>query len=86
MAIGEGKAAFNFFGHALRIGLPGQVFEQLQQHRQMEEVEAAGLEDLERCPACSFAIIMTDTEFTVLICGNPTCRKETCRLCKEVIA
>jgi hypothetical protein len=94
VAIGEGKTVIDCFAgcgkvigdDVLRVVLPGQVFEQLQEHRQMEEVEAAGLEDLERCPACSFAIIMTETEFTVLICGNPTCRKETCRLCKEVIA
>merc|ERR1711892_55259 len=92
VAIGEGKTVIDCFAgcgsvigdEILRTVLPIQVFELLQQHRQMEEVDAAGLEDLEHCPACSFAIILTETLFTVLICGNPNCGKETCRLCKEV--
>ena len=92
VAIGEGNTVIHCFAgcgslmgdDALQIALPHQAFDQLQQHRQMEEVEAAGFEDLERCPACNYAIIMSDTGFTVLMCGNPSCGKETCRLCKEV--
>ena len=92
VAIGEGKTVIDCFAGCshtigddfLRMVLSSPVFEQLQQRRQMEEVEAAGLEDLEKCPACTFAVIMTNTQFTVLICGNPNCRKETCRLCGEV--
>lgn len=92
VAVGEGKTGVTCFAgcgrnigdSVLREVLSPPVFRQLQQRRQAEEVEAAGLEDLEKCPACSFAVIMTDTQFTVLVCGNPDCRKETCRLCGEV--
>ena len=49
----------------------------------LEEVEAAGLEDLEKCPACSFATIIPDKGMKVLVCGNPECGKETCRECRE---
>merc|ERR1719209_127902 len=38
---------------------------------------------MERCPACSYATIMPDAGVRVLVCGNPQCGKQTCRLCKE---
>ena len=49
----------------------------------VEEVEAAGLEDLEKCPACNYATVIQDPGIKVLVCGNPECGKETCRECKE---
>ena len=67
----------------VQAALPPAVFNKLQQKRQLEEVEAAGLEDLEKCPACSFATIIPDPGVKVLVCGNPECGKETCRECRE---
>ena len=92
VAIGDAKTVIECLagcGQAMdddvvRAALPANTFERLQQRRQMEEVEAAGLEDLERCPACSYATIMPDAGVRVLVCGNPQCGKQTCRLCKEV--
>ena len=67
----------------VQAALPPAMFKKLQQKRQLEEVEAAGLEDLEKCPACSFATIIPDRGVKVLVCGNPECGKETCRECRE---
>ena len=68
---------------AVKKALPSALFNKLQQKRQLEEVEAAGLEDLEKCPACSYATIIPDPAVKVLVCGNPECGKETCRECRE---
>jgi len=67
----------------LQLVLPNTMFSKLVQRRQMEEVQAAGLEDLVQCPACSFATIMPDPGDKVIICGNQECGKHTCRLCGE---
>jgi len=67
----------------LQVVLPATMLSKLVQRRQMEEVQAAGLEDLVNCPACSFATIMPDKEDKVIICGNQECGKMTCRLCGE---
>lgn len=50
--------------------------------KQIEEVKAAGMEDLEVCPFCDFATIpaAADKLFT---CLNSECMIESCRLCKE---
>ena len=68
---------------AVKKALPSALFNKLQQKRQLEEVEAAGLEDLEKCPACNYATIIPDAGVKVLVCGNPECGKETCRECRE---
>ena len=68
---------------ALQLVLPAPMFSKLVQRRQMEEVQAAGLEDLVQCPACSFAIIMPDPEDKIIICGNQECGRQTCKLCGE---
>lgn len=91
VAIGDSKTAIECLAGCgqmmedavVEAALPPAVFNKLQQKRQLEEVEAAGLEDLEKCPACSFATIIPDPGVKVLVCGNPECGKETCRECRE---
>jgi len=56
----------------------------LEQSRQAEEVEAAGLEQLVSCPFCPYQAIMEDSSDKVLVCGNPQCGKESCRQCRRV--
>ncbi|CAG2064970.1 unnamed protein product, partial [Timema podura] len=53
------------------------------QRKQMEEVKAAGIEDLESCPFCDFATILPNDD-KVFRCLNLDCMKESCRLCKEL--
>lgn len=48
----------------------------------MEEVKAAGIENLESCPFCDFATI-PNPESKLFQCLNPDCMKESCRQCKE---
>ena len=63
--------------------LPGLLFNKLVERQQMEEIKAAGLEGLVQCPACSYAIVITDPEVKIMTCGNKECGRETCRLCGE---
>jgi len=67
----------------LQANLAPTVFSRLLQRRQLEEVQAAGFEDLVQCPACNFATIMPDPLDKIVHCQNPECGKETCRLCRE---
>lgn len=48
----------------------------------MEEVKAAGIEDLELCPFCDFATIPAPTD-KIFRCLNPECMKESCRQCHQ---
>jgi len=63
--------------------LSPNIFSRLLQKQQLEEVRAAGLEDLVQCPACNFATIIPDPLDKVVHCRNPECLKESCRLCQE---
>jgi len=91
VAIGDNKTEIsclagcqsNMADHVIKEVLPAKTFQLLLQRRQIEEVEAAGIEDLEKCTACNFATIMPNPGDKVIVCGNPECGKETCRLCKE---
>jgi len=67
----------------LQVVLPTTMFSKLVQRMQLEEVQAAALDDLVQCPACSFATVMPNPEDKVLVCGNPECGRESCRLCGE---
>ena len=77
VAIGDAKIVIECLagcGQAMdddvvRAALPANTFERLQQRRQMEELEAAGLEDLERCPACSYHTIIPHAGLRVLACA-----------------
>ena len=48
----------------------------------MQEVKAAGIEDLEECPFCEFTTIPLE-EDEIFKCQNPNCMKESCRQCKN---
>lgn len=63
--------------------LTPKMFSKMAQKKQMEEVKAAGIEDLETCPFCDFATIPAVGD-KLFRCLNPECMKESCRQCKEV--
>jgi hypothetical protein len=48
------------------------------QKRQLEEVHAAGIEDLENCPFCDF-VTTPNPDSTVFSCYNPQCMRDSCR-------
>lgn len=66
----------------LRMVLKPTVFSRMVQKRQLEEVQAAGIEDLENCPFCGFATI-PHPDSTVFMCYNPECMRDSCRKCKR---
>ncbi|XP_041354024.1 uncharacterized protein LOC121371875 isoform X2 [Gigantopelta aegis] len=91
-ALGEGKTRFPCLTGAcdhdvplssLQLLLPSSLFSRLLRNLQEEEVQKAGIPDLETCPHCSFAAIMPDPNNKVFHCLNTECLKETCRFCKE---
>ena len=63
--------------------LPPKLYSKLFEKKQLQEIQAAGLEDLVQCPACNYAVIIPDSQDKVFTCGNPDCGKQTCRLCGE---
>nr|CAD7452682.1 unnamed protein product [Timema tahoe] len=89
--IGDDKTVFpclttceaEFSLKTLQAVLKPSIFSRMLQRKQMEEVKAAGIEDLESCPFCDFATILPNDD-KVFRCLNLDCMKESCRLCKEV--
>ena len=70
----------------LRAALPPRVFAKVMEKKQLEEIRAAGIEDLVQCPACNYAVIVPeDAQDRVLTCGNTDCGRQTCRLCGEEV-
>lgn len=58
------------------------TFDRLEHLQQLEDIQAAGLDNLEECPFCDYKAecppVEIDREFR---CINPTCGKTSCRLC-----
>ncbi|KAF2884008.1 hypothetical protein ILUMI_22126, partial [Ignelater luminosus] len=90
VAFGDGKLEFfclntcsSFFSlRTLQAVLDSKMFSKVIQKKQLQEVKAAGIEDLEICPFCDFATIPPPGD-KIFHCLNPECLRETCRLCKE---
>ncbi|XP_065160096.1 E3 ubiquitin-protein ligase RNF216-like isoform X2 [Atheta coriaria] len=76
------RCGADFTLEILQACLTPKIFCKIAKRKQLEEVKAAGIEDLEICPFCDFASIPSAAD-KVFKCLNPECMKETCRLCKE---
>ena len=91
VAIGDGKTVIECLGHCteeigwqeLQKVLTPNVLSKLLQRRQAEEVGAAELENLVTCPFCPYITIMDNPDDRVLVCRNPECGRDSCRLCQE---
>lgn len=68
---------------ALADALPPAVFNGYTRRLQTKEIEEAGLEGLEKCPFCDYAVIMESDSNSILTCRNPDCGRQSCRKCKE---
>jgi TRIAD3 protein (E3 ubiquitin-protein ligase RNF216) len=71
----------------LRRVLPGKLFELYEHIQQRRDIELAELEGLEECPFCDYKVVM-DVDFQinkVLTCQNEECRKVSCRKCKKEV-
>ncbi|XP_023346206.1 uncharacterized protein LOC111715163 isoform X4 [Eurytemora carolleeae] len=91
VAIGDGKTIIECLGmcseeiswQELQRALTPNVLSKLLQKRQAAEVATAGLEGIVTCPFCPYMTIMDDVNDKILVCKNPDCGRESCRLCKE---
>nr|XP_045616945.1 E3 ubiquitin-protein ligase RNF216-like [Procambarus clarkii] len=90
--IGEGHTSFKCIDEDCAALYPDKVllkvmtpteFTKTQERRQQEVIRVSKLRNLETCPFCTYAVIMDDPNDKVLVCRNPLCLKESCRLCKE---
>lgn len=53
---------------------------------QRKELEAAGLENLESCPSCEFAIVIDNEHEKLFTCQHPECQIVSCRGCKKPVS
>ena len=91
VAIGDGKTVIECLGHCqeeigwqeLQKALTPNVLSKLLQRRQAEEVGAAELDNMVTCPFCPYVTIMENPDDKVLVCRNPECGRDSCRLCQE---
>jgi len=91
VAMGEGKTEMMCLGQCdeeiswqeLSRALKPNVLSKLIQKRQEVEVKKAELENVVACPYCPYLAIMENLDDKVLVCKNPECGRESCRLCKE---
>ncbi|GLV34113.1 hypothetical protein CBL_00042 [Carabus blaptoides fortunei] len=88
--MGQGKLDFHclqncqmqFSLYDLQMALPPNTFSKIAQKKQLEEVKAAGLKDLEFCASCDFAFIPAPDD-KIFRCMNTKCMRETCRMCQK---
>ena len=53
---------------------------------QRKELEAAGLENLETCPSCEFAIVIENDNEKLFTYQHPDCEAVSCRGCKKPVS
>ena len=71
----------------LRRFLPDELMKLWERVSQRKEIEAAGLENLEECPVCDYAVIIENAEDKLLRCGNvEVCGMVSCRACKKPVS
>ena len=91
VALGEDRTGLECLGlcdqqldwRRLDLVLDPLLLSKLLQKKQQKEVETAGLEGMVACPFCPYMTVMEDQEDKVVVCRNPQCGRESCRLCRE---
>ena len=80
----SGAKCGGFYSHAmLARSLPDKMLQRHAAASAKEAVDAlGGLENLVSCPHCDWTAELPATN-RVLKCGNPACKKETCRYCRK---
>jgi TRIAD3 protein (E3 ubiquitin-protein ligase RNF216) len=53
---------------------------------QRKELEDAGIEGLESCPYCNFAVIIENQEERLFNCQSDECGKVSCRKCRKHVS
>jgi len=91
VAMGDGKSTILCLGHCeeeistreLQRALTPNILSKLLTKRQAEEVGAAEIENLVTCPFCPYSTIMENDEDKVVVCRNPECGRDSCRICEQ---
>jgi TRIAD3 protein (E3 ubiquitin-protein ligase RNF216) len=70
----------------LRRMLNGKLMDLYNRIKQMKEIEAAGLENLEACPFCEYKVVIENEDEKLLWCRNEECSAVSCRECKRLVS
>lgn len=54
--------------------------------KQVKEIEAAGLDNLEECPFCEYKVVIDNPDEKLLRCESEECGAVSCRACKKVVS
>ncbi|KAG8756247.1 hypothetical protein FRC12_010630, partial [Ceratobasidium sp. 428] len=63
--------------------LPEKTFELWHRIKQEQDIELAGIEGLESCPFCSYAVVIENEQERLFRCENIKCGIVSCRMCKK---
>ncbi|KAI6158481.1 hypothetical protein EDD17DRAFT_1623316 [Pisolithus thermaeus] len=63
--------------------LTPKMLELYDRVKQIKEIEAAGLENLEECPFCEYKCVIENEMEKLFRCENTVCGAVTCRVCKR---
>ncbi|KAI6097248.1 hypothetical protein F5141DRAFT_473812 [Pisolithus sp. B1] len=63
--------------------LTPKILELYERVKQIKEIEAAGLENLEECPFCEYKCVIENEMEKLFRCENAVCGAVTCRACKR---
>ena len=69
----------------LRRFLTPKLMELYDRVKQMKEIEAAGLENLESCPFCEYKVVIENPQEKLFRCESGDCGVVSCRGCKKVV-
>ena len=68
---------------AMKKVLDPNIFTKYCQRTTVEELQAAGIDNIEFCPKCGWPNNIINPDDKIFKCVNEECLKETCRLCHE---
>ena len=68
---------------AMKKVLDPNMFKKYCQRTTVEELQAAGVDNIEFCPKCGWPNNIVNPDDKIFKCANEECLKETCRLCHE---
>lgn len=88
IVIGDGKVMVNcltadckssYSPATLRHLLPTNVVTNMLQRAEQDRLKAAGVKNVQNCPFCDFAVMITNKYDKIFRCKNPDCMRESCR-------
>lgn len=75
-----------FLDSQLRRAIEPKTLSNYHNLLQRKELEAAGIEGLESCPSCNYAVVMENEHEKLFTCEMEDCRLISCRGCKKPVS